>query len=151
LIDHSLFQRLRHIKQLGMGEFVFPGAVHNRFIHSIGAAYIANAFYQAVRKDSHALDDSMIPILSALLHDIGHGPFSHAFEYLFQCQTEMIRHEDWGKYFIAELLSCPSLACIADELTEAEKILHKKYTQFTPQDYLFEDIISSQLDADRLD
>lgn len=151
LIDHVLFQRLRHIKQLGMGEYVFPGAVHNRFIHSIGAAHIANEFYQALRQDNAVLNDTMIPILTALLHDIGHGPFSHAFEYLFEFPANMIRHEDWGAYFLEELLACPTLGILHDELQETAKILNKDYARFQPVDFLFEDIISSQLDADRLD
>lgn len=82
LINTREFQRLRRIKQLGMAEMVFPGANHSRFAHSIGVMHNARRFVDAVVKSDAPLDPAqqMAIAAAALLHDVGHGPFSHAFE-----------------------------------------------------------------------
>jgi len=80
-IDSPNFQRLRHIKQLGMGDYIFPGAVHTRFNHCIGCCYIAG---QIAHKIGLGEEDRQLVMIACLLHDIGHGPFSHAFEDIFQ-------------------------------------------------------------------
>jgi len=89
LLDHPLFQRLRHIKQLGFSDLSFPGAVHTRYLHSIGAMHIAGRAFDVVfdgpsgRKVSperRAVLRSMLRT-AALLHDVGHAPFSHASEF----------------------------------------------------------------------
>jgi HD superfamily phosphohydrolase len=83
LINAKEFQRLRRVKQLGLCEMVFPGANHSRFAHSIGVMHTARMFLERVERiTGHKLEeDKRILVLSAaLLHDVGHGPFSHAFE-----------------------------------------------------------------------
>lgn len=82
LINTREFQRLRRVKQLGMAEMVFPGANHSRFAHSIGVMHNARRFVEAVVKSGAPLDpdQQMAVAAAALLHDVGHGPFSHAFE-----------------------------------------------------------------------
>jgi HD superfamily phosphohydrolase len=115
VIDHPSFQRLRHIKQLGLAEYVFPCANHSRFQHSLGAAYLAGQYFsallqvwlsspfqfdgtcektqflssktesclKAVADDRHSADFWHRTVsLAALLHDVGHGPWSHTFEFL---------------------------------------------------------------------
>src|SRR5579872_7523187 len=84
VMDTKVFQRLRRITQLGLASYVFPGATHTRFSHSLGAAFLARTVMLHLQ-ETESLDD--IPtstfnsvILAALLHDIGHGPFSHSFE-----------------------------------------------------------------------
>lgn len=87
VIDHPFFQRLRKVKQLGLCELVYPGAVHTRFTHSIGVMHIAGRCFDAllrnVEKDNCDVKNlRRIVRLAGLLHDIGHGPFSHAFEHM---------------------------------------------------------------------
>ena len=86
LIDTPEFQRLRRIRQLGLSDLVYPGATHTRFAHSIGVYHIARQLIEVIRRDiSSEFDEerARVALLSALLHDIGHGPFSHVFEDLF--------------------------------------------------------------------
>jgi HD superfamily phosphohydrolase len=84
LIDTPEFQRLRRVRQLGVSEFTFPGATHTRFSHCIGVYHMARSLIgvadrlaPAVRGQEHRM---RVALLAALLHDLGHGPFSHAFE-----------------------------------------------------------------------
>lgn len=151
-IDSPNFQRLRHIKQLGMGDFIFPGAVHTRFNHCLGCSYVAS---QIAHKIGLADEERQLVMIACLLHDIGHGPFSHAFEGVFY--DKLIRHEDWTPYFLADY---GTKAFFQDynrhnpryHLTEdkfrviAEMIMHKPKTK-----NVLADIVSSQLDSDRLD
>jgi len=88
LLDTPEFQRLRRIKQLGVSELVFPGATHTRFAHSVGTFHVARELVKIIHdklQEKNVLPDNWkeleeITILAALLHDIGHGPFSHAFD-----------------------------------------------------------------------
>jgi HD superfamily phosphohydrolase len=151
-IDSPNFQRLRHIKQLGMGDFIFPGAVHTRFNHCLGCSYVAS---QITNKIGLPEEERQLVIIACLLHDIGHGPFSHAFEDIFH--QKLIRHEAWTPFFLADYarpeffesynkrnprhkLSAEKFALIAD------MIMHK-----SPKKRVLSDIVSSQLDSDRLD
>lgn len=151
-IDSPHFQRLRHIKQLGMGDYIFPGAVHTRFNHSLGCSYIAS---QIAHKIGLAEEERQLAMLSSLLHDIGHGPFSHTFEDLFH--NKLIRHEDWTPFFLNDyrneaFFSHYNQVNRRHHLTEekfiliAEMIMHQSKVK-----RVLADIVSSQLDADRLD
>ena len=90
-----IFQRLRRIRQLGVAEFVFPGATHTRFAHSIGVFQTARTLIGIIRRE---VGDSAFPsdkarvevaVIAALLHDIGHGPFSHTFERIYARKHEL--------------------------------------------------------------
>lgn len=151
-IDSPNFQRLRHIKQLGMGDFIFPGAVHTRFNHCLGCCYVAS---QIAQKIGLADEERQLVMIACLLHDVGHGPFSHAFEGVFY--DKLIRHEDWTPFFLADYGSKDFFFHYNRmnpryHLTEekfrviAEMIMHKPGTK-----NVLADIVSSQLDADRLD
>lgn len=151
-IDTLNFQRLRHIKQLGMGDLVFPGGVHTRFNHSIGCCYFGGQIAHKLHLNS---EDRQMVMLACLLHDIGHGPFSHAFEYLFP--NHMIQHEDWTQFFLAEY----DQAYFIEQFNQNNPnypLNHDKFALMInlithhEQNYkLLGDIVSSQLDADRLD
>lgn len=151
-IDSPHFQRLRHIKQLGMGDFIFPGAVHTRFNHCLGCSYVAS---QIAHKIGLADEERQLVMIACLLHDIGHGPFSHAFEGIFT--DKLIKHEDWTPYFLddygtKEFFQHYNRLNPRYHLTEdkfrviAEMIMHKPVAK-----NVLADIVSSQLDADRLD
>lgn len=151
-IDSPHFQRLRHIKQLGLGDFIFPGSVHTRFNHCLGCCYVAS---QIAQKVGLADEERQLVMIACLLHDIGHGPFSHAFEGIFH--QKLIRHEDWTPYFLADYGTDefflhynrlnPRYHLTADKFRDiADMIMHKPVSK-----PVLADIVSSQLDADRLD
>jgi len=99
IIDSSLFQRLRRIKQLSGAHLTYPSAQHSRFEHSLGVMHIATeAGFALNEKGFLNSDDVQVLRLAALLHDIGHGPFSHLFEEVIQ--EKKISHEDYGKKII---------------------------------------------------
>lgn len=151
-IDHPNFQRLRHIKQLGMGDFIFPGAVHSRFNHSLGCCYIAS---QIAQKIGLAEEERQLVMIACLLHDIGHGPFSHAFEDIFQ--TKKIRHEAWTPFFLSEFRNTDffnsyNRRSARHHLTEEKFLLIEEMIMHrSPRKHVLADIVSSQMDADRLD
>ena len=76
------FQRLRRVKQLGFSDFVYPGATHSRLLHSLGVFHTARYLMDVVRKYTHPFESAKADqaLAAALVHDVGHGPFSHAFE-----------------------------------------------------------------------
>ena len=96
IIDSPLFQRLRRIKQLSGAHLTYPSAQHSRFEHSLGVMHIATEAGFALNEKGYLnSDDVQILRLAGLLHDIGHGPFSHLFEEVIQ--EKKISHEDYGK------------------------------------------------------
>ena len=92
LIDHPWFQRLRYIKQLGLSHLVYPGALHTRFHHALGAMHLMGKAIDVLRTKGHAIteEEALGASIAILLHDIGHGPFSHALEHSL---VEGITHE----------------------------------------------------------
>jgi len=148
LVDTPEFQRLRRVRQLGAAFLVFHGAEHSRFTHSVGVAYLAKRIFSRLTQDSNFPNDidqdelKKAVVAGALLHDIGHGPFSHLFERVFDQD-----HEAWGLRIIEEPETQIHQVLEKYKLVDAvKKILAKT---FKPR--FARDIISSQLDADRLD
>ncbi|MCD8524761.1 MAG: HD domain-containing protein [Gammaproteobacteria bacterium] len=151
-INHPLFQRLRHIRQVGLADLIFPGAVYTRFNHSLGCCYVGS---QIANKIGLSMEDKQLVVLACLLHDIGHGPFSHAFENVFS--DKFIRHEEWTPYALQQFSqpeflaafnhSNPDYPLSYEKLIAIEQMIMHRYTD----NRLLADIVSSQLDADRLD
>jgi len=145
IIDNPIFQRLRRIKQLSGAHLTYPAAQHTRFEHSLGVMHIASqAGY--VLKEKGILKSHEIKILrlAGLLHDIGHGPFSHLFEEIIQ--QKKISHEDFGKAIILK-------SEIGDTLTKNgfdKKFITKVAFGESKYQYLNE-IISGTLSADMMD
>jgi HD superfamily phosphohydrolase len=140
LIEHRYFQRLRYIKQLGMTHLVYPGALHTRFHHAIGAMHLMGMAIEVLRNKGYAIsrEEEEAVIIAILLHDIGHGPFSHALEEVI---VEDISHED-----ISAMLMSRLNEEFNGRLTMAIDIFNGTY----PREFLHQ-LVSSQLDMDRMD
>ncbi len=183
IIDSRFFQRLRLIKQLGFAEFAYPCATHNRYIHSIGACHLAGITFQAIFKNHFFSSQEVyqhyyyLARVSALLHDIGHGPFSHAIEFAMpnademQLPTEVLgkkknrqaTHEDYTLKIILESSLTPVLEKGLGKFgIEPQHIANVMNLSLSDHNNFFFDkgvnfrkvlhqIISSELDADRMD
>jgi uncharacterized protein len=158
IIDDRVFQRLRRVSQLGLASYVFPGATHTRFLHSLGAAHLARLVVRHLAESTDGLvPDSAIMghertvMVAALLHDIGHGPFSHAFERVRLANAEQLAptHEEWGCAIIKELLADKIRGAGVDP-SHLTAIIGKSKTTL-PVPMFVKQIVSSQLDVDRLD
>jgi len=143
LIDTSAFQRLRRIKQLSGVNMVFHCAEHSRFTHSLGTYEVANHFLNSKLKNSLTEYEQKVFLGAALLHDIGHGPYSHAFENVFKTN-----HEQIGARIILTNLDIRNiLNKVSDNFADDIASIILKSHKFP----LIENLISSQLDCDRLD
>lgn len=140
LIDHPYFQRLRRISQLGLSHLVYPGAVHNRFHHALGATFLMGSAIEVLRSKGHEISEkeSEAVHIAILLHDIGHGPFSHALEHSI---VSGITHED-----ISSLMMDQLNKEFRGALSLAIKIFNDDYHKA-----FLHQLVSSQLDMDRLD
>lgn len=145
LISTKEFQRLRRIKQLGTSYLVFHGAEHSRFNHSLGVYEIVRRIVDDVFRGRAEWDDNerLVVLCAALLHDLGHGPFSHAFENVFDLDHEMYTREILlGHTEVNEVLRKVS----SDFAERVALVIEKNYTNT-----LAVSLISSQIDADRMD
>lgn len=154
LINTPEFQRLRRIKQLGVSEFVFPSAVHSRFAHSIGVFHIARELVRIIERESDGSrpfdrNRADVATIAALLHDIGHGPFSHTFEGVQMSRGVRKRHEKWTADIIrsGDGAIRPLLEACRSGLTEEVATL---VAAEDPTD-IYHAVVSSSFDADRLD
>jgi len=140
IIDHPYFQRLRRIKQLGLTDFVYPGALHTRFHHALGAMHLMSITLDNLRNKGHEISDKEYEasLIAILLHDIGHGPFSHALEYTL---LKGIPHESLSILLIKSLNNQ-----LNGQLDLALRIFKNNYER-----KFFHQLVSSQLDIDRLD
>ena len=140
IIEHPYFQRLRRIKQLGLTHLVYPGALHTRFHHSLGTMFLMGKAIAELRSKGHLIteEEEFGALAAVLLHDVGHGPFSHALEYSI---GNGIRHEEISKLFMDYFndLHRNKLDIGIDIFNNnyKKKFLHK--------------LVSSQLDMDRID
>jgi len=140
LIEHPLFQRLRRIRQLGLTYFVYPGANHTRFQHAVGSMHLMGQAIEVIRSRGHEItgDEARAVTIAILLHDIGHGPFSHSLENSLIRDTS---HEAIGLMYMEQLSRTFDGA-----LELAIRIFSNEY----PKKFLHQ-LVSSQLDMDRLD
>ncbi len=140
IIEHPYFQRLRRIRQLGLTSMVYPGAYHTRFHHAIGAMHLAMEAMEVLKFKGHHIseDEQKAVAIAVLVHDIGHGPFSHALEHTM---VDGISHEEISVLFMEKLNNV-----FNQKLSLAIKIFKNDY----PKSFLHQ-LISSQLDVDRLD
>lgn len=159
IIDTAVLQRMRRIKQLATAELVFPEANHTRFSHSLGTFYVMSLLLKRLCQlfdqlgIPHSAEEEDAVLAAALLHDVGHGPYSHAFE----CVSNGEKHEEWTRKIITE---DKELKEVLDTWPNG----HNRFTKYllyclnmddSSEDWklinVFSSLISSQLDADRID
>ena len=140
LIEHPLFQRLRRIRQLGLTHFVYPGANHTRFQHAVGAMHLMGLAIEVIRSKGHSISnqEARAVTVAILLHDIGHGPFSHSLEHSLIKNTT---HEEISLLLMEQL---------NDEFHGALDMAIEIFRNRYPKKFLHQ-LVSSQLDMDRLD
>ncbi len=140
IVEHPYFQRLRRIKQLGLTYFVYPGATHTRFQHALGSLHLMSMAIQVLRSKAVEItpEEEEAALAAILLHDIGHGPFSHALE---ESIVPGIHHE---------ALSLLFMYALNKEFKGRLDLAIQIFTGRYPKQFLHQ-LISGQLDMDRLD
>jgi len=140
IIEHPYFQRLRRIKQLGFSDYVYPGALHTRFHHALGAFHLMRKALNILKIKGVKIteQEELSASIAILLHDIGHGPFSHTLEHIL---IPKVSHESVSKIYMKELNKQ-----FKGKLKMAIDIFEGTY----PKQFLHQ-LVSSQLDVDRLD
>ncbi|MBY0517901.1 MAG: HD domain-containing protein [Bacteriovoracaceae bacterium] len=179
ILEHAFFQRLRNIKQLGFSEFVFPGATHTRYLHSIGVMNVGTMVFNSLFKD-HLYDKEVQRLrqtlrLGCLLHDIGHAPLSHATESVMPLVSALklpsrfspskdrqASHEDYTLKSIVDSSFTTSFQSVRSDLgvtpeAVAELVLGKTndeaYFTFQGKNWfpIMHQLVSSEMDCDRMD
>ena len=139
-LDHPYFQRLRRIKQLGLSDYVYPGALHTRFHHAIGAMHLMGEALKSLQEKGTEITPEEVEAsqLAILLHDIGHGPFSHALEHSL---LQGVHHE---------AISLAIMEKLNTEFSGKLSLVIKIFTNNYKKEFLHQ-LVSSQLDIDRMD
>jgi uncharacterized protein len=140
IVEHPFFQRLRRIHQLGLTHLVYPGAIHTRFNHVLGAMHLMSSAISTIKRKGQeiSVEEEQAVLIAILLHDIGHGPFSHTLEYDI---VSKVNHERISEFFIERLSQE-----FEGKLDLALLIFRNKYKKpFLHQ------LVSGQLDMDRMD
>ena len=178
ILEHAALRRLRHIKQLGFADVSYPGATHSRFIHSVGAMFVATRMWDALQEQLALSPDVISQLrrslrMAVLLHDLGHAPMSHVSEALMPPLADLqlpswidgydsprqAMHEDYSLKLVLDSPLTPVLQqCDVDTIAIAQLISgqrhpHSQHFLIDGQDYfpLMRQIVSSELDADRMD
>jgi HD superfamily phosphohydrolase len=170
IISQPAYQRLRRIRQLGWTDYVYPGAMHTRFEHSLGVMHVATAMYDSIVNSSRTIledqltfdeaglnRDRILVRLTALLHDLGHTPFSHAGEELFPAvdgEDRRYTHEEYSAAVIREKLrdaieSHPSNDNYKIRADDIANLLEGSTE--TQRSIVWRDLVTGQMDADRID
>lgn len=140
IIEHPVFQRLRRIKQLGLAHLVYPGALHTRFHHSLGSMHLMTKALAELKLKGHEItrEEQLAAETAMLLHDVGHGPYSHALEHSI---VNKVRHEQISLWFM-QILN----RTFDGRLETALEIFEDRYKK-----HFLHKLITSQFDMDRLD
>lgn len=149
LLGLPTLQRLRRIKQLGFSDFVYPGATHSRFSHVLGAMQMARRMLDVFQKNRVITGlsdiDRRATLAAALLHDVGHGPYSHVFEEI----AEELGHTKSHEMYTLELIDSEEVKSVLEKFGVFEAT--RRFFSKEPGDHIANTIISSQLDCDRID
>ncbi len=153
LIDQPEFQRLRHVRQNALANIVFHGAEHSRFCHSMGAAHLAGEMYDRIVRnmgETIDYDRRLATSAAALLHDLGHGPFSHTLEEILADAGIQFEHEVMTRRFLTEDTGVRKVLDAVDPGFAAEVVGFIQKGAGRVEHWTHK-LVSSQLDADRLD
>ena len=146
ILQHPYVQRLNRIRQLGLSYFVYPGAMHSRFLHSLGAMHLMQEAIHSLRQKGVSIsnEEAEAAMIAILLHDVGHGPFSHVLEHTL---VDGITHEDISLLMMESLVECGGWMADGKQTIElAIRIFKNEYEK-----HFLHQLISSQLDVDRMD
>ncbi|SKC00137.1 HD domain-containing protein [Dyadobacter psychrophilus] len=140
LVDHPYFQRLRRIKQLGLADVVYPGALHTRFHHALGAMHLMSQALKVLQEKGHSISESEFEAAQAaiLLHDLGHGPFSHVLESVL---LQHVAHES---------ITLVMMKALNRQMDGRLDLAIQMFEGTYPRKF-FHQMVSSQLDMDRMD
>ena len=140
LVDHPYFQRLRRIKQLGLADVVYPGALHTRFHHALGAMHLMSQALKVLQEKGHAISEPEVEAAQAaiLLHDLGHGPFSHVLESVL---LQHVAHES---------ITLVMMKALNRQMNGRLDLAIRMFEGTYPRKF-FHQMVSSQLDMDRMD
>lgn len=146
ILQHPYVQRLNRIRQLGLSYFVYPGAMHSRFLHSLGAMHLMQEAIRNLRQKGVSITDKEAEgaMIAILLHDLGHGPFSHVLEHTL---VEGITHEEISLLMMESLVDC---GWWMEEGKQAIQLAIRIFKDEYEKHFLHQ-LISSQLDVDRMD
>lgn len=154
ILQHPYMQRLNRIRQLGLSFFVYPGAMHSRFLHSLGAMHLMHEAITSLREKGVQITDNeaTASMAAILLHDVGHGPFSHVFEEAGMLPANT-NHEDISLMMMQEIKNwfATQQSLVPD--TDPSQIMELAIAIFKDEyeKHFLHQLISSQLDVDRLD
>jgi len=148
IIDSPLFQRLRYIKQLAFTHFVYHGAEHSRFGHSLGVYHLARTLTDHLGVDDPSVADAFC--LAALLHDIGHFPFSHSFESVARSYDGDLTHEKYAETLIQHSEIADRLRTLNVEPKHVVESLKGRFLR-KPEFVFLNGLLDAELDIDRLD
>lgn len=145
ILQHPYVQRLNRIRQLGLSYTVYPGALHSRFLHSLGAMHLMQDAIHNLRQKGIAISnkEAEAAMIAILLHDLGHGPFSHVLEHTL---VEGITHEEISLLMMESIARQQTTSEGQQAMELAIRIFKNEYER-----HFFHQLISSQLDVDRLD
>src|SRR6187397_1859493 len=145
LLNCAEFQRLRRIRQLGLASLAYPGADHSRYSHSLGVMETARKIIAQLRRNfTLTEEDETVVLAASLVHDLGHGPFSHVFE-----RVSGVHHESLTEQVLLDDQSQVHQVLVAHERTMPRRVADLLHCR--PSRSYFCDILSSRLDADLLD
>ncbi len=148
LIDSRIFQLLHHIKHLGGAWLVYPSANHSRFSHMLGTMFVTGQIAQSLSDKGWLTDDDVEKVrIAALLHDIGHYPFSHVIEHVMKKKGEKGKHEKLTDHLLRQSEIKDILQDSSYNPDEISGIILGRYTQ----NNLFSQLIASDLDSDKID
>lgn len=159
IIDHPLFQRLRNLKQLGVTNFVYMGATHTRFEHSLGVGYLAKKYLNLLKKHDKSIECSQEEILlvgiAGLCHDLGHGPFSHTFEKWINkiVGYENWHHENFSCQFTERILNDSKLDFDSFQIQFIQDLIKGKHKNDEERMFLYQIVSNSEtsIDVDKFD
>lgn len=154
ILQHPYMQRLNRIRQLGLSFFVYPGAMHSRFLHSLGAMHLMHEAITSLREKGVQITDNeaTASMAAILLHDVGHGPFSHVFEEAGMLPANT-NHEDISLMMMQEIKNWFATQQSLVHDTDPSQIMELAIAIFKDEyeKHFLHQLISSQLDVDRLD